>query len=230
MPYLLSLPERCVLGVVLETSGLGLGSMMGGAELASAESEHSSTLTPPNQVMEIAARQQGLDESRPSPFLPSSLSATPSSHLRSQIPSTSRNPSSLSRSPGARSSQGEHAWVATLPPIVDSSPVPRFQELSEKETETHLSPKLPAAHLIGKALLGLNQRSNSPRMTVLQAHSESLRSAIPGLGFPASHHLLSPLEEPTFGLAYPSTLPPRVPILSSWIPRQIKAGRGLPVG
>nr|XP_020025270.1 lymphotoxin-beta isoform X1 [Castor canadensis] len=105
-------------------------------------------------VMEIAARQQGLDESRPSPFLPSSLSATPSSHLRSQIPSTSRNPSSLSRSPGARSSQGEHAWVATLPPIVDSSPVPRFQELSEKETETHLSPKLPAAHLIGAWMKG----------------------------------------------------------------------------
>lgn len=44
-------------------------------------------------------------------------------------------------------------------PFVDSSPLPGFQELPEQDAETDPSPKLPAAHLIGKDPIDLN----SPR-------------------------------------------------------------------
>lgn len=58
--------------------------------------------------------------------------------------------------------------MAALPPTVDSSPLSESRELPvEEEAETDLSPRLPAAHLIGKDLIDLK----SPRVPVLLSHS-----------------------------------------------------------
>lgn len=67
------------------------------------------------------------------------------------ISSSSKNPFLR---PGALSSHGKHPWVATLPPIVNSSPVPGFQQLQKEKPETDLSSRLPAAHLIGAWMKG----------------------------------------------------------------------------
>ncbi|XP_076713893.1 lymphotoxin-beta isoform X1 [Callospermophilus lateralis] len=87
-----------------------------------------------------AQAQQGLSKSNGLP-----------SRLHSQIPSSSKNPFLR---PGALSSHGKHPWVATLPPVVASTPVPGFQQLQEEKPETDLSSRLPAAHLIGAWMKG----------------------------------------------------------------------------
>nr|XP_004671937.1 lymphotoxin-beta isoform X1 [Jaculus jaculus] len=108
-----------------------------------------------------AQAQLGLEERRPSCLLPSptSLSGTPDSHPGPRTAPSSNSPDSPAPSPAAQSSQPSYVGVATLPPTIDSSPVPRFQQLpeEEEEPETHVSPTLPlpAAHLIGARMQGL---------------------------------------------------------------------------
>uniref|UniRef100_A0A9L0SD34 Lymphotoxin-beta n=1 Tax=Equus caballus TaxID=9796 RepID=A0A9L0SD34_HORSE len=97
-----------------------------------------------------AQAQLQLGKRRPSP-------PTPAPALRdSQFPSiwfprysSSRNPDAPSLGPGTLSSQGDNPWMAAPPPIVDSLSLPGSQEQSEEEAETDLSPRLPAAHIIG---------------------------------------------------------------------------------
>lgn len=97
--------------------------------------------------------QKRRDDSKPSCLLPSpsSLSGTPDPRLRPEIPSSSRNPGSPPQGPVAQFPQEASAWGTTLSPVVDSG----VQRLPKREPETDLSPKLPAAHLIGKHLLDL---------------------------------------------------------------------------
>ncbi|CAH6790122.1 lymphotoxin-beta [Phodopus roborovskii] len=96
-----------------------------------------------------AQAQRRLDDNKPSCLLPSpsSLSGTPDPRLRLEIPSSSKNLVSPS-------SQGASAWVATLPPAVDSSPDPGVQRLPKGGPETDLGLELPAAHLIGAWMSG----------------------------------------------------------------------------
>ncbi|EGV95293.1 Lymphotoxin-beta [Cricetulus griseus] len=103
-----------------------------------------------------AQAQKRLDDNKPSCLLPSprSLSGTPDPGLRPETPPSSKNPGSASQGPVAQSSQEASAWVATLPPALDSSPDPGVQRRPKGELETEPSPELPAAHLIGAWVSG----------------------------------------------------------------------------
>nr|XP_019571178.1 PREDICTED: lymphotoxin-beta isoform X1 [Rhinolophus sinicus] len=73
-------------------------------------------------------------------------------------------------------------------PFVDSSPLPGFQELPEQDAETDPSPKLPAAHLIGKTRPGSPQHTAphpTPRFpqSPARAHCRGAWTQGQGLGW-----------------------------------------------
>ena len=127
-------------------------------------------MTPPTQVTGTAdpgtqaPAHQRFGKSPP--FYPPSPGSAPQglpapNHLHPQILSSSRNPDASSLGPGTLSSGGDHVWVAALPPTVDSLPLPESGELPEEDSETDLSPRLPAAHLIGKDPISLVRTSRT---------------------------------------------------------------------
>ncbi|XP_075859637.1 lymphotoxin-beta isoform X2 [Microcebus murinus] len=92
--------------------------------------------------------EQGPGKRRPSPpaappLAPQGL-PTPSV---SQMPSSFRKPGAPSLGIDTLSSRGMRG--CSLPSIANSLPLAGFRELPEEEPETDLSPRLPAAHLIG---------------------------------------------------------------------------------
>lgn len=74
-----------------------------------------------------------------------------------------------------------HGWLPH--PQSWTLSLPGSQEQSEEEAETDLSPRLPAAHIIGKDFRDLNSPSSA------HPQFESFCSVIAVLGFLPSHHL-----------------------------------------
>ncbi|KAF6364798.1 lymphotoxin beta [Rhinolophus ferrumequinum] len=122
------------------------------AVLAVVPQEQGGLVTGTTEPGAQAQAQQRLGKSRPSPLQGSRRSGTPSSHSSASLDTVllpvSRNPVSRPWALAPCPLRGP-CMGGGPDPLVDSSPIPGFQELPEQDAETDPSPKLPAAHLIG---------------------------------------------------------------------------------